>query len=73
MTKNMKQLIEYDTENVWHILPIGDLAEHTDKDLICVCSPRIELQPNQSLIVVHNSFDGREYKEIDNVKFRKQA
>lgn len=56
-------------ENVWHLLPVNDLEEHNehtkihpiDEKLIseCKCKPGFIYEPN-GVIVVHNSFDGRE-------------
>lgn len=37
--------------------PINDLAEH-EESLDCLCNPYIEDD-----VLVHNSFDGREYAE----------
>ena len=45
-----------------HVLPIGDTHAHTEL-LQCLCRPYVETQPNGTRIVVHNSYDGREYLE----------
>ena len=46
----------------WHILPINDTKEHDEKST-CACHPKIEMQPNGDMLIIHNSFDGREYVE----------
>lgn len=38
----------------YHVLPIGDVYEHTE-DVNCWCAPR-----NEEDIIIHNSFDRRE-------------
>lgn len=45
----------------YHVLPVNDLKEHTE-DTICECRPKVIFE-NGNMIVIHNSFDGREYKE----------
>ena len=45
----------------YHVLPVNDLKEHTE-DTTCECKPRVEFE-NGNMIVVHNSFDGREHVE----------
>lgn len=47
-----------------HVLPIGDLEEH-EETTTCKCEPNI-IKENGELIVVHNSFDGREGVEWAN-------
>ena len=44
-----------------HIIPTGDKQPH-EKDVSCPCNPRVEVE-GASLIVVHNSYDYREYIE----------
>ena len=53
---------------MYNILPINDIESHTE-DSICKCNPKVIFE-NGEMIVVHNSFDGREYKEqlIDEVE-----
>ncbi len=46
----------------WHILPINDIKEH-DENSTCICHPRVEMQPNGDMLIIHNSFDGREHVE----------
>ena len=44
-----------------NILPINDLEEHIE-DTTCECCPKVEFE-NGEMIVIHNSFDGRELLE----------
>jgi len=44
-----------------HIYPVNDKLPHCTKGLKCICHPKIK-----EGLIVHNSFDGREYKEKDN-------
>jgi len=48
-----------------HVYPIDDLKEHdtTDTGNTCECNPQVIIEPDSSIIVVHNSFDGREAVE----------
>lgn len=43
---------------VWHVLPNNDTHPH-EETTICECDPEI-INQNGNMIVVHNSFDGRE-------------
>lgn len=45
-----------------NILPIDDIQPHRE-DEHCMCNPTTEAN-NNVLIVTHNSFDGREFKEL---------
>lgn len=40
-----------------HVVPINDLEEHSD-DTTCKCNPVVEV--HEEILVIHNSFDGRE-------------
>lgn len=44
-----------------HVTPINDLKEHTTEST-CECQPRL-ITENGEMILVHNSFDGREDTE----------
>jgi len=46
---------------MWNITPNNDLLPHTD-DSTCPCHPKV-IYENGEMIVIHNSFDGREYVE----------
>ncbi len=48
-----------------HIYPLNDLQEHVLHSLECDCKPIIEFVNNTALIT-HNSFDGREGIELAN-------
>jgi hypothetical protein len=45
-----------------HVLPVNDSEEHI-LDSTCSCNPQIENAENGHLLVIHNSFDGRELIE----------
>lgn len=56
----------------WHVIPNNDLMKHdTESQENCWCNPKIEEQDNGNWVIVHNSLDGREYKEKDNDKYGK--
>lgn len=46
----------------------SDDTDHTESE-DCPCHPRVEEMPNGNKVIVHNSFDHREYFEEDNPKF----
>ena len=48
----------------YHVLPVGDLKEHTE-ETICKCHPRVVFE-NGNMIIIHNSYDGREGLELYN-------
>ena len=53
------------TEKILHIYPIDDLLEHcTDGDAVCDCCPVIRKE-GWTTIVIHNSWDGRKYFEVN--------
>jgi hypothetical protein len=47
---------------IWHILPINDLKEHSERSS-CECNPKVRQLENGDLLVSHNSYDGRELIE----------
>lgn len=51
-----------------HIYPLNDLKEHdtSDKGNTCKCNPRIVIENYSEILVIHNSFDGREAVEFAN-------
>ena len=53
---------------MYNILPINDLKEHSENST-CECKPKV-IYENGEMIIVHNSYDGREYKErlIEDIK-----
>ena len=65
---NVADLLDYDSENVWHVTPTNDLKEHSeDVKKPCECNPKYQVQDNKALIIVHNSYDHREWNEKDRV------
>ena len=44
-----------------HVLPVNDLKHHTE-NTTCECSPKVE-HINGNMVVIHNSYDGREIIE----------
>ena len=42
-----------------HVIPLNDLLEHDTDSKECWCDPEIKVE-GAVLVVVHNSFDGRE-------------
>ena len=49
----------------WHLLPVKDLKEH-EESTTCECEPKVEFQENGDMLIIHNSFDGREAIEMFN-------
>jgi hypothetical protein len=51
-----------------HVYPLDDIEEHdtSDNGNTCKCDPQVIIQDNAEIIVVHNSFDGREGVEWAN-------
>jgi len=45
-----------------HVVPVDDILPHDTEGTDCWCDPRIEVI-GANLLIVHNSFDGREEKE----------
>lgn len=43
---------------ILHVTPINELEKH-EESTACKCNPRVE-HINGNMVVVHNSFDGRE-------------
>ena len=67
-----------DPENIFHVSPCNDLKEHLLKCVLppigypycnCECKPTYQ-EEGGGLLVIHNSFDGRENFEPDS-KVRK--
>lgn len=46
---------------MYNILPINDIENHTE-DSTCKCNPKVIFESGE-MIIIHNSFDGREFKE----------
>jgi hypothetical protein len=49
-----------------HVYPLGDIELHKLEGTDCKCEPNIIIESNSDIIVVHNSFDGREGVELVN-------
>lgn len=64
---------EWKTIEFGYIKPDGSVARDIDQWLICKCSckPSPQEQENGSIIVIHNSFDGREGLEWINEILKK--
>ena len=54
-----------------HVLPVDDLKPHEESST-CKCEPRIEIVEG-GMLVVHNSWDGREWVEKANDILQKQG
>lgn len=49
-----------------HVYPINDLREHiTNDSTSCPCKPAVEFREDGEVLVIHNSWDGREKKELN--------
>lgn len=48
----------------WHVTPVNDLEPHEEAST-CKCGPEV-LHIDGNMVVVHNSFDGREGVEMVN-------
>jgi hypothetical protein len=60
---SVQERMEYEAAGDIHVYPIEDLMEHTTDSADCPCDPRVEVD-GARLIVIHNSYDGRESREI---------
>lgn len=47
---------------ILNVIPINDTEEHIDSTT-CKCKPRVDILENGDIIIVHNSYDGREFIE----------
>ena len=50
---------------IYHVYPNNDLKPHNTEDTTCECDPTIKTEDG-NMIVVHNSYDGREAVENAN-------
>lgn len=50
---------------IYHVYPLNDLKEH-EIESTCPCGPRSETQPGGDILIIHNSYDGREAVEAAN-------
>lgn len=51
-----------------HVIPLDDLLDHQETP-DCWCDPKVEVV-GANLLVIHNSFDGREFREPDHEPYR---
>jgi hypothetical protein len=52
---------------IYHIYPNNDLKEHNTEDSTCECLPELkEIKETGDLLIIHNSYDGREAVELAN-------
>lgn len=49
-----------------HVYPLDDIYEHDTEGTGCACQPKIEIVSGE-LLVIHNSWDGREFLEPQEV------
>jgi hypothetical protein len=51
-----------------HVYPLNDIKEHDTSELgnTCHCNPTVIVEPDSEILVIHNSFDGREGLELAN-------
>ena len=45
------------------ITPNNDIDEHDEFSTACKCEPMVICEPDCEMVIVHNSFDGREAVE----------
>lgn len=45
----------------WHVHPLNDKREHYTDGRHCSCFPEIFVDGDGDVVVIHNSFDGREW------------
>lgn len=49
---------------IFHVYPINDIKEHDIESTTCHCHPEVEIiEESGNILVIHNSFDGRELLE----------
>jgi hypothetical protein len=54
--------VKYIGQLVYAVIPLNDIYPHNDGKP-CHCSPRTETMANGGIVIIHNSFDGRELEE----------
>lgn len=55
-----------------HVIPLDDIKEHIES-IDCHCDPASEKQDNGIIVVIHHSYDGREWVEQANEIINKQT
>lgn len=54
------------SENTYHVIPTDDLKEHDSHGAGCHCKPEVRAE-GEGWLIIHNSYDGREFFESDSV------
>jgi hypothetical protein len=54
-----KRGIEGSMKDIYHVIPLNDLKPHTES-VNCKCVPSVQ---EGGKLIVHNSYDGREFFE----------
>lgn len=54
------------------VLPIDDIEEHDTESTTCKCSPKVEFE-NGNMILIHDAFDGRQELEREGIDFASPA
>lgn len=52
----------------YHIYPINDYYEHKLKGTKCNCKPVVKFDENGERLIVHNSYDGRENRNLGGIE-----
>jgi hypothetical protein len=48
-----------------NVIPLNDIIPHQEHEA-CMCNPKVEYDDEITpIIIIHSSFDGREYSEIN--------
>lgn len=47
---------------IYHLLPTNDLEKHEESST-CKCMPELQVIETGDMLIIHNSFDGREQVE----------
>ncbi len=66
--------MEFDLEKIYHVVPLNDLREHDAScEMVmglplcrCKCDPKYDDTEPPGMVVIHNSYDGREGVEWAN-------
>jgi len=48
----------------YHVYPKNDSSTHNLEGIVCVCKPEVQFFENGNMLIIHNSFDGREKVEL---------
>lgn len=55
-------LMEVGLSTEVHVIPIDDIKEHSELPY-CSCKPKVQIVEYGGMLIIHNSFDGREQWE----------